>query len=771
DIKSPTFNKRIRILGLMAQVHSYVIMFDYDGLILQLFDCFISGIKKCHSDKVKVDMFNMLFEILDEDYDVCKRLRFDLLDIWRGEKHASTATYDLIRRLVEQKIEKFKEQLTAGELTSFGLQVPSSLQEDSMPSPNGSIEWDDEYIEQPEPSCVKTLNKGIDDDFTDGISVVLIPVQNESIQDFAEKEFQAQLEANHCPHSLKNQLKVNEDGVVAALSHHDKMHKLIENHFWMVQLERRQKGIEAESSHDSLQEIKDGMGTMKTNYLHLHSNRDHLLNLAEVYSDALRRKEEEVDKLSQELEVTRDSLVSTQLALQDSESHVDELCLELSLARDSLCISETQSSMAAKAHVEDSSMSSSSIHIQDTGAVPCALERHEESVRERYMIELSISFSLWVGDRHVGNSIPMSSSWVLPPTSLIDGCPPLLVGVLSGDTLREAAVGMERSDWDGHFGIRGWSNDDFFSSLGSRDTFCSIMDMIHRLQGVVLIYASNLSDVGICFYAPSLGIFHICRGPFSVDWFVDDIDTSVMAAGPGVIGDMSTRLYFGTLETDLKQFYQKELGFSRTCTLDFGIDPVSFQIVDGIHDDILLTPESETGHLQLLCGRGLDEVAARSTHPIVSCESSSGDGSMGWNTPDYSGIPLTQSGEFHLGCIMRCVHQFSFIPHVQDLMMTLMTQRGGLNKGCSDSLWYDMLQISDDESKLFSPDSCSQKQELEVWLDWTLGGIRVAQWKSVGVEGLPVYPIMIFKVDQHSTWSWHYGVDLQDWDPGIPLLV
>ncbi|KAH9330576.1 hypothetical protein KI387_002684, partial [Taxus chinensis] len=192
---------------------------------------------------------------------------------------------------------------------------------------------------------------------------------------------------------------------------------------------------------------------------------------------------------------------------------------------------------------------------------------------------------------------------------------------------------------------------------------------------------------------------------------------------------------------------------------------------DGIHDDILLTPERETGHLQLLCGRGLDEVAARSTHPIVSCESSSGDGSMGWNTLDYSSIPLAQSGEFHLDCIMRCAYHFSFSPHVQDLMMTLMTQRGGLNKGCSDSLWYDMLQISNDESKLFSPDSCSQKLEIEVWLDRTLGGIRVAQRKSVGVEGLPVYPVMIFEVDQHSTWSWHYGVDLQDWDLGIPLLA
>ena len=54
---------------------------------------------------------------------------------------------------------------------------------------------------------------------------------------------------------------------------------------------------------------------MKSSYLQLLLDHDHLLNLVGIYSDALMRKEEEVDILSQELMVTNDCLVSTQLAL------------------------------------------------------------------------------------------------------------------------------------------------------------------------------------------------------------------------------------------------------------------------------------------------------------------------------------------------------------------------------------------------------------------------------------------------------------------------
>ena len=64
-------------------------------------------------------------------------------------------------------------------------------------------------------------------------------------------------------HKLEKQLKVSEDKIVAVLSHHDKMHQLIENHFWKVELEKRQKGIEEYYSHDSLHIIKEGMGEMK----------------------------------------------------------------------------------------------------------------------------------------------------------------------------------------------------------------------------------------------------------------------------------------------------------------------------------------------------------------------------------------------------------------------------------------------------------------------------------------------------------------------------
>ena len=86
----------------------------------------------------------------------------------------------------------------------------------------------------------------------------------------------------------------------------------------------------------------------------------------------------------------------------------------------------------------------------------------------------------------------------------------------------------------------------------------------------------------------------------------------------------------------------------------------------------------------------------------MHCEPSFEDGNIGWNTLDHLGIPLAQSGEFHLDCILRCAHQFDFSPHVQDLTMTLMTQRGLRDLQC-----------------------------LEAW------GIRVAQQEAIG-SGFPI---------------------------------
>jgi hypothetical protein len=96
-------------------------------------------------------------------------------------------------------------------------------------------------------------------------------------------------------------------------------------------------------------------------------------------------------------------------------------------------------------------------------------------------------------------------------------------------------------------------------------------------------------------------------------------------------------------------------------------------------------------------------------------------------------IPLAQAGEFHLDCMVRYAHQFSFIPHTYDLTMFLMAHKGGLDKILHRSLWYDVLPSSEDEFKscrsptLFPPDGCIQKQESKTWLIWIPMVISVAQ--------------------------------------------
>ena len=84
--------------------------------------------------------------------------------------------------------------------------------------------------------------------------------QKESIQDFEKNEYQAQLdassqkiEASSSSLVLASQLKMEENDIVAALSHHDQMHGLIENHIWMIQLQERKNEVTTSSSCDDLQ--------------------------------------------------------------------------------------------------------------------------------------------------------------------------------------------------------------------------------------------------------------------------------------------------------------------------------------------------------------------------------------------------------------------------------------------------------------------------------------------------------------------------------------
>ena len=62
---------------------------------------------------------------------------------------------------------------------------------------------------------------------------------------------------------------------------------------------------------------------MKIDYLHFLTNRYHLLMLDEMYHDFLQGKEEDVDKLTHELDIALGSLKSMQKDLQESKMQVE----------------------------------------------------------------------------------------------------------------------------------------------------------------------------------------------------------------------------------------------------------------------------------------------------------------------------------------------------------------------------------------------------------------------------------------------------------------
>ena len=59
--------------------------------------------------------------------------------------------------------------------------------------------------------------------------------------------------------------------------------------------------LEEESSISDLEEIQKVVTIMKDNYLHILFDRDHLINLIEMYRCAIEEDEYEIDIISHEL--------------------------------------------------------------------------------------------------------------------------------------------------------------------------------------------------------------------------------------------------------------------------------------------------------------------------------------------------------------------------------------------------------------------------------------------------------------------------------------
>jgi hypothetical protein len=81
---------------------------------------------------------------------------------------------------------------------------------------------------------------------------------------------------------------------------------------------------------------------MRTDYQQLLTDRDYLLRVGEMYHEALREHELEMDRLSQELERTQGLLRGTQTALQESESRTDESLEEIHRRSTSYVLVDTQ---------------------------------------------------------------------------------------------------------------------------------------------------------------------------------------------------------------------------------------------------------------------------------------------------------------------------------------------------------------------------------------------------------------------------------------------
>jgi hypothetical protein len=102
----------------------------------------------------------------------------------------------------------------------------------------------------------------------------------------------------------------------AATRHIDEMHAVMEDYGWRASV--AQGSSDGGFSRDDFHTLWERVSIMRTDYQQLLTDRDYLLRVGEMYHEALREKELEMDRLTQELQSTRGFLRGTQTAPQES---------------------------------------------------------------------------------------------------------------------------------------------------------------------------------------------------------------------------------------------------------------------------------------------------------------------------------------------------------------------------------------------------------------------------------------------------------------------
>ena len=99
--------------------------------------------------------------------------------------------------------------------------------------------------------------------------------------------------------------------------------------------------------------LKEGMENMKERYMNLIFDREYLLMVTEMYHCALKKEEEESERLANKLEITSDLLKSTQRFLQESKLHICQIQEYLKVSSLSFCMEGNVLFIMEGPHVEE----------------------------------------------------------------------------------------------------------------------------------------------------------------------------------------------------------------------------------------------------------------------------------------------------------------------------------------------------------------------------------------------------------------------------------
>ena len=109
------------------------------------------------------------------------------------------------------------------------------------------------------------------------------------------------------PHHLSGSLKEDREKLMAALKNLVDINALVARCCWKASGGE----MEGESLLEEFLALKEGMEKIKENYMNLLSNKDHLLIMAKMYHCAVKKEEEELERLTNKLEITNELLKST----------------------------------------------------------------------------------------------------------------------------------------------------------------------------------------------------------------------------------------------------------------------------------------------------------------------------------------------------------------------------------------------------------------------------------------------------------------------------